>query len=442
MAGSLERYGYLPNEASSPPGLAVGFVVASEGGVQTLGLTCAACHTRQIEAGGKSYRIDGGPAIADLQSFWGDLDNAVSLILSDHGAFVDFAKGVLGPSPSPDKEAALREAVQAWFTRHHAITEHGLPKDKPWGPARLDAVGMILNRVTGLDIGPPPSYIMEKNIKPADAPVRPPFLWNAWRQDETQWPGFADNGDDVLALSRNLGEVYGTFGVVHPKKDAAHLLGIDYLSASTANFTGLWGLEDLTKQIGPPKCPWPVDDNLTATGKAIYERATDQGGCAECHGIKPGQPRLLNQHTWRTPIEDVGTDSREYMALARTAETGVLEGAQIPIIAPPLKHDDSAVAVLGLAVRGAVLQYFIPVFMDAVARANFDVTQKLLEPKMRELMGAFKTQDANAAPRFKYEARDFAALSCGACHVGRVRLDDGGIRYLDGGVNTQFNLVQ
>ncbi len=39
-------------------------------------------------------------------------------------------------------------------------------------------------------------------------------------------------------------------------------------------------------------------------------------------------------------------------------------------------------------------------------------------------------------------AVDFAALSCGACHVGRVRLDDGGFRYLDGGVNTQFNLVQ
>lgn len=37
---------------------------------------------------------------------------------------------------------------------------------------------------------------------------------------------------------------------------------------------------------------------------------------------------------------------------------------------------------------------------------------------------------------------DYAALACGACHVGRVRLDDGSYRYLDGGVNTQFNLVQ
>ncbi|WP_041926831.1 c-type cytochrome [Methylocystis sp. SC2] len=44
-------------------------------------------------------------------------------------------------------------------------------------------------------------------------------------------------------------------------------------------------------------------------------------------------------------------------------------------------------------------------------------------------------QDANGA-------LDYAALSCGACHIGRVRLDDGSFRYLDGGVNAQFNLVQ
>ncbi len=41
-----------------------------------------------------------------------------------------------------------------------------------------------------------------------------------------------------------------------------------------------------------------------------------------------------------------------------------------------------------------------------------------------------------------FGAVDFAALSCGSCHIGRVRLDDGSLRYIDGGVNTQFNLVQ
>lgn len=39
-------------------------------------------------------------------------------------------------------------------------------------------------------------------------------------------------------------------------------------------------------------------------------------------------------------------------------------------------------------------------------------------------------------------AVDYAALSCGSCHIGRVRLDDGVLHYLDGGVNAQFNLVQ
>ncbi len=37
-------------------------------------------------------------------------------------------------------------------------------------------------------------------------------------------------------------------------------------------------------------------------------------------------------------------------------------------------------------------------------------------------------------------AVDHASFSCSACHVGRVRLDDGSIRYLDGGINTHFNL--
>ena len=36
---------------------------------------------------------------------------------------------------------------------------------------------------------------------------------------------------------------------------------------------------------------------------------------------------------------------------------------------------------------------------------------------------------------------DFASFSCGACHIGRVRKDDGNILYLDGGINSEFNLV-
>jgi mono/diheme cytochrome c family protein len=37
---------------------------------------------------------------------------------------------------------------------------------------------------------------------------------------------------------------------------------------------------------------------------------------------------------------------------------------------------------------------------------------------------------------------DYASFTCGACHIGRVRLENGQIDYLDGGVNTTFNIVQ
>jgi mono/diheme cytochrome c family protein len=36
---------------------------------------------------------------------------------------------------------------------------------------------------------------------------------------------------------------------------------------------------------------------------------------------------------------------------------------------------------------------------------------------------------------------DYASFACGACHVGRVRKGDGSMMYLDGGINTEFNLV-
>ena len=424
MGASLSRYGYLPNEASVPPGLPVGFTVANEKGVETLGLTCSACHTRQIEVGGKPYRIDGGPAIADLYSFWIDLDAAVNRVLTDRAAFADFAQAALGASPPPNKEAALREALEDWFKPHHAITELGFPKCTPWGPARMDAVGMILNRLTGLDIGPPPSYMIPENIKPADAPVRPPFLWNASRQDFTQWPGFADNGDKILALARNLGEVYGVFGVFRPKKDESRPLKFAYLNDNSANFQGLDALEDLIENLGPPIWPWPVDRALAAVGKTIYEQ---KGGCADCHGIKPGKPRLLNKDTWATPIKDVGTDSREYSILARTVKTGTLEGAQIPIITEPLKPIDLGANVLGTAVKGSVLQHLFSGVLNTKELGQVDVALQQLAPKIQAMKGAGTTYmapeaAAAAPPSIKYESRVLEGIWAAApyLHNGSV----------------------
>lgn len=36
---------------------------------------------------------------------------------------------------------------------------------------------------------------------------------------------------------------------------------------------------------------------------------------------------------------------------------------------------------------------------------------------------------------------DYASFTCGGCHIGRVRLDNGEYEYLDGGVNSEFNVI-
>src|SRR5262245_25158662 len=47
----LQRYGYLPNEKSksNPEALPVGFVIDGDAATGYLGMTCAACHTAEIE---------------------------------------------------------------------------------------------------------------------------------------------------------------------------------------------------------------------------------------------------------------------------------------------------------------------------------------------------------------------------------------------------------
>ncbi len=378
LADGLSRYGYLPNGADSN-GLPVGFTAAGLKGNQIVGMTCAACHTRQISVEDKNYRIDGGPAIADFQSFLADIDVATGKILSDASAFGDFAETVLGRSAQPEDRTALRRTLAAWRLRYHTLISRALP-DPPWGYGRLDAVSMIFNRLTGLDLGPPPSHLIAANIKPADAPVRYPFLWNASVQDKTQWPGFADNGSDILALSRNLGEVFGVFGQFEPTRSIWGLFGVNYLNNNSANFDGLNKLEELIKKIEPPRWPWSVDSTLAAKGKGIFEE-----NCNECHRIAPGQVQYPNEQTWKTWLRnDAGTDTREYNLLARTASSGVLAGAQIPLLVKPLGKTACAIDILAVSVLGSIAQNALS--PSALRQA---VESVHMPPSLQGLNGAF-----------------------------------------------------
>ena len=132
---------------------------------------------------------------------------------------------------------------------------------------------MIFNRLAGLDIGEPPTYLIPENIVLADAPTRYPFLWNAAIQDKTQWPGFADNGNNILGLSRNLGEVYGVFGDFHPvEQSGIFRLNRDYLATTRPTFSGLLKLEELVWRSARRRWPWSSTTRLAAKGAEIYNR--------------------------------------------------------------------------------------------------------------------------------------------------------------------------
>lgn len=367
LADNMASYGYLPNPFGTN-GLPIGFTAATWKGTEYAGMTCAACHTRDLVADGKTYRVDGGPAISDFQAFLTDMVDAVGAVLKSDASFAPFAAAVLGPNPSKNAVKALRQEVTTWHTRENAMKKHAYGQPDLWGLGRLDAVSMILNRVGGLDMGKPPTYLIEQNIAVADAPVRYPFLWNAAFQDKTQWPGFAPNGSDFFGLIRNTGEVYGVFATFHPKKILLGL-AIDYTTDNSANFKGLLALEDLIDRIGPPRWPFPVsdaDEALAEKGAEVFARDMPGGSCASCHdGANPSKVPFApkGQTIYGTPLVDVGTDTHEHDILVRTIRTaGVLDNRALlefflkfKPCKPPYTKCPTGFSLLTLAVANSIL---------------------------------------------------------------------------------------
>lgn len=445
LEDALARYGYLPLPRRANADVPIGFTIALQDGTDNIGMTCSACHTRQIDVNGTNYRIDGGPGIVDFQSFLRDLDDAVLNILADAAAFTTFAEKVLGGGSSPAERDALLGQVEIWSARFHALVDNSLPTPA-WGPSRLDAVSMIFNRLTGLDLGTPEdNFIIEANIEIADAPARYPFLWNAARQDFTQWPGFAENGNAILGLARNLGEVYGVFGIFHPTvQDRFLQLNRDYITNNSANFTGLGEVEDLIGMIGAPRWPWELDDQLVAAGEQVFHRASNDGGCTECHGIAPGVTRPVLNRTWRTPILDAGTDQRECEILSRTASSGVLEGARIPFIngGKALGATEPAFDLLSMSVIGAIIQNTVSSatmassemvsegMADAMPMEGMEGVEDF-PPELLQLQGAFPDLESDGpmmmmatgeAIECKYESRVLEGIWAAApyLHNGSV----------------------
>jgi mono/diheme cytochrome c family protein len=357
-ADQLQRYGYLPNPASpsNPESLPVGFVI--DGASGQIGMTCAACHTAQMEyqKDGMNYvvRLDGAPANADFQQLLTDLNAAASATLTQSDRLDVFTRSVLGSSYSEENAARLKDKFRAWVEQFSEFMQRSLPSSVPWGPGRLDAFGMIFNRVAARDLG------ITSNFKAADAPVRYPFLWNASRQDHTQWNGGVPNGLYIQALGRNTGEVFGVFADFTPHRDFGDTplspALIDY-SDNSANFANLQTLEEKIAALRPP--PWPreisgLDDALVERGKPLFER-----NCGRCHSIQQSDsdPRL-----WRTPVLPVDTDPRMSANSRRISESGPLSGALMPppAVAAKIGQVANTADILAAAVVGSLFAEALP----------------------------------------------------------------------------------
>lgn len=327
----VRQLGYLPRHPGpgNPDGLPIGFVkdVKYASGMDSVGLTCAACHTNQVEHNGTAYLIDGAPTLGDVESFLKSLETALDQTLQAP-KFERFAAAVLGPAAAPDKREQLRAQMKDVLRERRGYNQRNMakPGSSPFGHGRVDAFGAILNEVTVNFVG------QSGNVRPANAPVSYPFLWDTPHHVKVQWNGAAENDENLLlapiigtsqfgALGRNAGEVLGVFG--HADLSAEHGLLGGY--ASTLQVKNLVRLEELVETLWSPQWPeefGPIDPDKRRLGAILYQQH-----CVSCHALidRRDPNRRANEK-----MTFVGTDNAMARNFAtRVADSGVLRGRRL-----------------------------------------------------------------------------------------------------------------
>lgn len=311
-AANIRKMGFLVDERSraNPDGLPVGFAKDTDAVKgDSIGLTCAACHTGQLEHNGKRVRIDGGQSMGDLEPLQNGILASLVATLENNKKFDRFSDRVLGRSAT---EAARQDLIkkmeyfrdwwQARIERSKGLTPHG--------PSRTDAFTIIANEVTCNLLAIP------DNCAPAVAPNQFPFLWNT---PDFEWVQY--NSSVHSPLGRNVGEVTGVYAEMTLSDQGAVI--------SSANINTLFDLEELLKKLQAPA--WPeelfgtINTGLAKKGEVIF---ADK--CLSCHTEDP-QPRTqpnafgvtFAKVNFDTPLAQLKTDSTAALSFAtRRANPG------------------------------------------------------------------------------------------------------------------------
>jgi mono/diheme cytochrome c family protein len=320
--GNLARYGLIPTTANQynpdalPIGISKTMVATAVKGWPVgdyVGLTCAACHEGQLDYKGKHVRIEGGISHTfDFQMLSRGLDDALQAILTDAAKFDRFAARL--KVSSADAKGNLRKRIEGEAVRVHEYATRASLSPYPWGPGRIDALTMIMNRQMALLTDIP------ENVSTPIAPTKPPFLWNAPQGLWTQWAALLQD-----PISRNLGETVGVFLPV----DLTSKSPEEGLFQSAAAVRELHRAEQQLQRLAPPS--WPedvfgkIDREKTKQGKAFFMTL-----CSGCHNAWPYTWTEPNKYGKRfvlvglVPQTYVGTDRTQFEAAKPFMITGAV----------------------------------------------------------------------------------------------------------------------
>ncbi len=353
--GNMSKFRYLVQKPGpgNPDGLPVGFVKDDGDKRGWLGLTCAACHTSQLNYEGVGYRIDGGAAGSDVGAFLVELTEAMKVTRDDSAKFKRFVDKVAALESGPADPGGIQSDLTKMIDRREGYNTRNFPKDFPALNARIDAFGAIMNEVFHAAAKIPPGDPKTANAGVADAPVSIPFLWDTPQHDAVQWNGVAKNSG-VGALGRNVGEVLGVFGGIEIPETPSPIPGFQ----STVKVRNLLALNEELKSLWSPQ--WPatlpaINAELRDKGKAVFAKVK----CDECH-LPIDRTDRFRRVT--AQMRSVGTDPKMSDNFSkRVGSSGKIEGAFVRVFPwPPLnpetfKATATSDQMLGYAVIQTIL---------------------------------------------------------------------------------------
>jgi hypothetical protein len=306
---NLYRLGFI-NETPNPfnpDGLPVGMSRDKDGKRSWIGLTCAACHTGELEFKGQRLRIDGGQSLINYTKFEDELFLAMKAALEQPDKWQRF----IARLPKGTVDAEVRQAMQkrvAELDIRYKINA----TEVPYGHGRLDAFGQIFNAVAAEALQIP------ENARTPDAPTSFPVLWDASHLDVVQWNASAPNKEPG-PLAQNATTALAVYGTVK-------VVGHGQTYPSSIQIQNLGYIQKVFYQLTAPK--WPakilgeINEEKRAQGEKIYQKE-----CLQCHSLVDENDPKRKLVAVVIPAKEVGTDSRMVENFsAGKVKTGELEG--------------------------------------------------------------------------------------------------------------------